>query len=503
MWNYPAVAPPRRYWGRRPSHPYIWMLPDELLLRIVGFVEVTDQERAVVADLFNLSPFNSIASLSWTCRKFQQMCDETISRTVSLLKKPVWAIEDVAGHYARIAQGNPAVNDPRVLNFFWNPPVHRLKHTRNIAFHQFWHAFGCSPLEQTAALDMIARGMSIIIQAPNRLRRLHIDGELQLAQLLEQEFINNPASRAALASVEEIVLSIEFAFILQYTPRVSRVSNNTYLGRPTRNANGQMRTYTQAEVYRFLQLCSRLPRLRKMELTIDRFPGPDFIRRVNLPPMQLQSLAITRDIVLSCEDVSESEGRPILMGALLNMARSQPNLEELRIPEEEYVMFGAPGDWDGFDDDEQLGEILRAAVIAAKVPHLKRILVDQSVTIEVFWDDENRKCLRYMSEDMDPNDRRHNRYVCANDPNRTQKYPQTFGQDLWIQDWDAWKEPLIENRRRLKKQDTCWDELPLVVGRYYDADYPAWIEYNEHYEPLAVVANIADRRIEVADEDDA
>ncbi|KAK7531965.1 uncharacterized protein J3D65DRAFT_605941 [Phyllosticta citribraziliensis] len=372
----------------------------------------------------------------------------------------------------------------------------------NLSFHKFWHTFGCTRLEDTCAMKMIAKGLRLMIEAPKKLRRLHIDGEKYFAQYMRRELQSSPAARAALANLDEIVFSIEFDFMLQYTPNVSRLSNNTLMSRTTGASSDVLRRYSMKQVTRFFGLCSRLPRLIEMELNIDSFKGPAFSRAV-LPTMGLQKLAVAREVVQSCEDyqVDRGFGDPIPLGVLLNMARSQPNLREFRIPETDLVMIGAFEVEIEWPPSGQIVDMLPAAIIAAKVPNLRSIHVGKNVTVDVLHDGLGMRHLRMMSDNLEPETRRSQR------PRPRPGFPyQPFGSDLWIHKWDSWKEPVVARNRHWTARREIWAELPLHINYYGNFQYPAFIEMamdtDGRWKHTAVVVNMNHELIEMRDEGD-
>ncbi|KAK8151581.1 hypothetical protein BC567DRAFT_213540 [Phyllosticta citribraziliensis] len=384
----------------------------------------------------------------------------------------------------------------------FNFPQGHEEKTENLSFHKFWHTFGCTRLEDTCAMKMIAKGLRLMIEAPKKLRRLHIDGEKYFAQYMRRELQSSPAARAALANLDEIVFSIEFDFMLQYTPNVSRLSNNTLMSRTTGASSDVLRRYSMKQVTRFFGLCSRLPRLIEMELNIDSFKGPAFSRAV-LPTMGLQKLAVAREVVQSCEDyqVDRGFGDPIPLGVLLNMARSQPNLREFRIPETDLVMIGAFEVEIEWPPSGQIVDMLPAAIIAAKVPNLRSIHVGKNVTVDVLHDGLGMRHLRMMSDNLEPETRRSQR------PRPRPGFPyQPFGSDLWIHKWDSWKEPVVARNRHWTARREIWAELPLHINYYGNFQYPAFIEMamdtDGRWKHTAVVVNMNHELIEMRDEGD-
>ncbi|KAK7531964.1 uncharacterized protein J3D65DRAFT_670612 [Phyllosticta citribraziliensis] len=471
----------------------IFKLPDELLLRIVRHVEEGDIDDAVGDN--RTQPSNrSVFPLRQTNHKFRQLCDESVFRTVSIMRKMDRPLEHVCENYVPLAQRNLAVDSPEILEFFGQPDLHHLRKTRSVAFHQFWHANGCLPADEAWALRMIATGLRTIMQAPERLRRLHLDGEHAFATALEHELELMPAARVALANVEEIIISVEFAFILKYTHNVTRLSNKTLMGRTTGESSDWLRAYTTAQVNHFFDMCSSLPKLRTMELTIRNFQYDerrDSVMAASvLPPMALTKLSFIRESVPSFDDFYVDADGQVTMGLVLRMARSQPALEEYQIPEPEDIALGNIDTDIHWKWEHELTDLLPAAVVAAKVRNIKRVFVGPHATVDITRKASGTTRLRLT---------RNKAYT----PRSGRSYWSYYHDEtshLWTHRWDAWKEPLVHHHERVDKEAVSDFSVEVVLCvDHVEGDAAAYIEKDDEEVPQTVVVNILNPFIEVVD----
>ncbi|KAK7510089.1 hypothetical protein IWZ03DRAFT_418732 [Phyllosticta citriasiana] len=305
-------------------------------------------------------PVRTLMSLSLVNKELRR-----IFETVCLLWKRR-AYLPFQQHFAAVAQGDNLAISEQIMPLFTHPPVHLFGGLKSLAIHQFRISGYLSDV-------WISKGIRRLLQAPNALRRLHIDGGTGIANMLE-----------------DITLSIEMTFMLEYTLNIQRVSNKAYSG-----LIFQPRVYPLSHVRLFLAACQRLPRLRILELTVadfDEYQLHDFHNAAifQIPALSLETFAVTREAARSMEALMQETGEDNMpMGAIINMALSQPSVVELQVPEHGKILLGLSREDEDWDCDfhlRLLTDLLPAAVIAAKVPRIERIKVGRPWMVEIFRD---------------------------------------------------------------------------------------------------------------------
>ncbi|KAK8179801.1 uncharacterized protein BKA78DRAFT_348078 [Phyllosticta capitalensis] len=120
-------------------------------------------------------------------RQVKDLAEERLSKAVMLLRKSRMRRNNLQQHYAAVIQGHVAeIFTPRLVATLRHPPVALFKMTECIALHQFWDA------EEVYDHDWIGKGIKSLLQAPARLKRLHLDGSYELADVLEDQFHSPP-----------------------------------------------------------------------------------------------------------------------------------------------------------------------------------------------------------------------------------------------------------------------------------------------------------------------
>ncbi|KAK8202340.1 hypothetical protein IWZ01DRAFT_545872 [Phyllosticta capitalensis] len=159
------------------SIAFLLALPTELLVLII--------ENVTHADTVNRT--RTLQSIFLVHRQVKNLAQERLFKAVMLLSKSSLRRDNIQQHYAAVAQGHVTENyTPRLVATLRHPPVALFKMTECIAIHQFRDA------EEVYDHDWIGKVIKALLQAPVRLKRLHLDGNYELADVLEDQFHSPP-----------------------------------------------------------------------------------------------------------------------------------------------------------------------------------------------------------------------------------------------------------------------------------------------------------------------
>ncbi|KAK8159094.1 hypothetical protein BKA80DRAFT_256281 [Phyllosticta citrichinensis] len=419
----------------RQQHPFRLLdLPDVILKVVIDYVVECDIEEAVAHSQAARS-CRALMSLSLVNRQLRLNVRSRILRTVCLLRRRDRVAPDTIQKFAAVAQGSPHALSEEVMDIFCRPPAHLFAGTSSLAIHQFWTRGYHSDV-------WISKGIIKLLQAPRSLRRLHIDGDTKLANYMEAAMETLPA--IDFSTLTEVTISIEMAFLLKYMPNIQRLSNKAFSG-----ISFSPRVYPMSHVREFLDACRNRPKLNALELTVadfDPYRRKDFhnASMFQIPALSLETFAITGEAPRTMLGIPKLR-MPI--GGIINMALSQPGLVELQIPWETGVTLGLDeaDDWEDETDPShcirELIDMRLAAVIAAKVPGIKRVKVGRRSMIEIVRDQDQVKLK--LSDILIPRLYSH----------------QTVS---WYEFWDDWKEP-AKNRPTFYSRGNQDVVLPLQM----------------------------------------
>ncbi|KAK8184756.1 hypothetical protein BKA81DRAFT_436845 [Phyllosticta paracitricarpa] len=415
-------------------------------------------------------PVRTLMSLSLVNKELRRLAKRRIFETVCLLRKRRTYLP-FQQHFAAVAQGDNLAISEQIMPLFTHPPVHLFGGLKSLAIHQFWISGYLSDV-------WTSKGIRRLLQAPNALRRLHIDGGTGIANMLEDVMADQPA--ISFPHLTEITLSIEMTFMLEYTPNVQRVSNKAYSGLVF-----QPRVYPLSHVRLFLAACQRLPRLRILELTVadfDEYQLHDFHNAAifQIPALSLETFAVTREAARSMDALMQETGEDNMpMGAIINMALSQPSVVELQVPEHGKILLGLSREDEDWDCDfhlRHLTDLLPAAVIAAKVPRIERIKVGCPWMVEILRD-QGQISLKFIP---------------IPDPPRAGA--ESF---CWFELWDHWKEPIINRPDRFSGPILEAGTLPVHIVHGDPEDRCAVFVLGEDRQPTSIEVNLSNTRVDM------
>ncbi|KAK7531959.1 uncharacterized protein J3D65DRAFT_670607 [Phyllosticta citribraziliensis] len=244
-------------------------------------------------------------------------------------------------------------------------PPDFLRHIQSLSIHQFWDV---NSISTDDSLAQIAQGISRLLLKPATLRRLEIDGGDLLAQKVEGCLQQNGAIQ--FVYLKDLILSVEFRFLLKLTPKATRVSTSTREGYGMSSV-----LYSQAEVYDMMAMLKSLQGLRHLELVVSDFlTSAGATIHLRVPTLSLQTLSIVSIRHPNHESNDDEHVPRIPMGLVLEMIESQPTIHKVTIPEADDIDTGVPdrGGWSGIGGCHNWGP---AAVIAARFANIKDISV--------------------------------------------------------------------------------------------------------------------------------
>ncbi|KAK7531962.1 uncharacterized protein J3D65DRAFT_670610 [Phyllosticta citribraziliensis] len=501
---------PAKIPARQDSRPFpLLRLDDHLLKCVIDKVVECDIEDGIkngvwrpVYDEYGIPessrPYRALVSLAQVNKQLRRLVKPRLFRTVRVLRRghgdgTYCFSRDAFQHNAPlVVGGRPGIFSTAVLPEFKAPPVWLFKSTRSLAIHQFWQG----------SASWMTNGVKALLEAPSSLRHLHLDADAKFAQNLEQSMTAQPA--AALGDVTELIISIEMSFLLEHTPNVERLSNKTFSGCITIS-----RQCSEPMIQKFYRLCQSLPKLRTLQLTVANFDRPF---RIDLPPLSLTSLSLSNEEFRShyfpgdWDHAEAAEGpadediycKRVNMRFLVGMIRSQPGLVDAHIPRPEKI--------DALDDDKWtwdwkggLSDMLPAAIIAALVPTIQRVLVGRSSIVDIVRREGEQTVLRLSGDssagDDDDNPRGDPRFI-ADDDSISSGWPmwQPVPEPCWHTLWDDWKEPILTMKHR-RNVDILGATLTLSITHGEpDTKATAFI-VDEEGRPTSVEVNLGNPRL--------
>ncbi|KAK7510190.1 uncharacterized protein IWZ02DRAFT_437313 [Phyllosticta citriasiana] len=250
------------------------------------------------------------------------------------------------------------------------------------------------------------------------------------------------------ADLTEAIVSLEMSFLLKYMPKITRLTNKTHAG------NNGTRVYTQTDKAAFYTHCRSLPRLKMFELTVADFEE-NAVFLVDIPDFGLETLAITRDASRCSNNPAVQDLQLVLINFLVKMALSQTSLTELRIPVSANIMVRSRVEHEEWEPnlDFVLVDVLPAAIIAAKVSSIKKIVVGRTSIINVLKKKEGLSILELH-----------------HDPLQVSNGLRT---NCWHEMWNSWTEPFLASQQ-------------TVVGELV-REFVLWFVYGEPDEPAAKI----------------
>ncbi|KAK7510088.1 hypothetical protein IWZ03DRAFT_418731 [Phyllosticta citriasiana] len=396
---------------------------NELLLILAEKVAEADTEDADTAEEQHITNLTraliSFSSVNERLRPLS-LSQIRIFKTIYLLKNGVW----VPTNFYVSSRASPKETRIRASSF---------------ALHQFWAS------SNSTECASIAQGIKDILQAPTNLQCLHLDGEQSLAIFLEAEM---EKAQFQFANLTEAIVSLEMSFLLKYMPKITRLSNKTHAG------NNGTRVYTQTDKAAFYTHCRSLPRLKMFELTVADFEE-NAVFLVDIPDFGLETLAITRDASRCSNNPAVQDLQLVLINFLVKMALSQTSLTELRIPVSANIMVRSRVEHEEWEPnlDFVLVDVLPAAIIAAKVSSIKKIVVGRTSIINVLKKKEGLSILELH-----------------HDPLQVSNGLRT---NCWHEMWNSWTEPFLASQQ-------------TVVGELV-REFVLWFVYGEPDEPAAKI----------------
>ncbi|KAK7531963.1 uncharacterized protein J3D65DRAFT_605939 [Phyllosticta citribraziliensis] len=461
----------------RQQHPFRLLdLPDVILKVVIDQVVECDIEEATATDYTFPLPVRALMSLSQVNKSLRSLIKGRIFRTVFLLKRQGGdrTYRDVQQRFSPLAQGRPYAISEEVMNIFCRPPVHLFAGTSSLAIHQFWTRGYLSDV-------WISNGIIKLLQAPRSLRRLHIDGDTKLANYMEDAMEVLPP--IDFSTLTEVTISIEMTFLLKYMPNIQRLSNKAFSG-----VEQDPRIYPMSHVREFLDACRNRQKLKTLELTVadfDPYRRRDFHdpAMFRIPNLSLETLAITGEAPRSMSDTIDEDQLHMPLGGIINMALSQKGLVELQIPwlGSLTLGLGANDAWEEEGDpaDRQfaLVDIVPAAIIAAKVPNLQRIKIRRDSMVEILRG-ENKMVLKLTDVPV---------------ADWSTERPAS-----WFEQWDHWKEPLV-NRQKVYNRAEEEVVLPLHVVHEGPDVHPARFITDEDHRPTRIEVNVDNPRIDAVE----
>ncbi|KAK8179796.1 uncharacterized protein BKA78DRAFT_357825 [Phyllosticta capitalensis] len=413
--------------------PLILCIPNELVL-LIG--------EEVARDPVN--GFGELVAFSSSCKPIRVIIEHLIFKTIELLTKA--NTRDGAVHYARMAQHRPRISSRRLQTVFLASPPAFLKYTKSLAFHAFWDT---SSVNVSTTPSWMATGLGRLLLKPTCLRRLEIDGHDQFAQGVKSFFAGMNTS--CFGTLDELVISMEFRFLLTVAPNLTKLSN-----RPREGFGRSLRTYDQATAQEFLDLCSALPKLHHLDLSIADFEHPD-------GSMSIQSLQVSRERQRCPRPVFQyAEGR-IPMAFILNLIRPQQGLHTVKIPAERDISMGNMDPAAQWTNVGGYATALVAAIVVVKCPRNKAIHVgdwDDNYTVERI--SEKQMTVLKPPGDHDPSFNEHFEVICV--------HQGAEGSPAWFEDGDKYEdaevyEPYDElNRLVVNEQSEVFHRSTALVA---------------------------------------
>ncbi|KAK8177471.1 hypothetical protein IWX90DRAFT_410912 [Phyllosticta citrichinensis] len=307
----------------------------------------------------------AFSKASWQARK---LAERIIFRDITLISGgQVSSSWSNYSNYSYLARYRPTMDSPGLQTLLVRAPPDFLRHIQSLSIHQFWDVDSVST---DYCLEQIAQGISRLLLKPTTLRRLEIDAGDLLAQKVEGCLQQNGAAQSVY--LKQLILSVEFCFLLKLTPKATRVSNST------REGYGKSSVlYTQVEVDDgHVEVTSRPAPSRFYCVQLPDFSGCDHSR-----------IFSTR--LVHPENDGDHEPR-IPMGLILEMIASQPTIYKVTIPYAHTIDTGVTdrAGWSSIVGCHNWGP---AAVIAVRFANIKDISVGFHFDLAIGRDSDKGK----------------------------------------------------------------------------------------------------------------
>ncbi|KAK8222663.1 hypothetical protein HDK90DRAFT_545086 [Phyllosticta capitalensis] len=334
------------------QHPSrLLQLPTELLLMIL-------EEVAKISK-------HDLIQVSMCCKQLRKDAEKFVFENVELISN----VYEPNPNCAALAQGKHRVTRyDGVPKIFLETLPPFLEHTRSLAFHDFFSVDG-------VAFWRVAWDIAKLLLVPKQLQALEIhvdDGTaMRLEYALEQKGVEFP-------HLQDITLSINLRFLLNYAPNVRRLSN-----RPRETWRSAKRRFEGREWQELFELCSELHWLE----TLDLYLGTEIPRDIKIPPLRIKKLRIAKERSLPSPGVPRTKFD--FIDLLMPFIDTLPQLVTIELPETSETWSRWPRHGlissQGWDDEYYF--MMPCAIIALKFSHLDTIKVGKN-TIKVKFDEE-------------------------------------------------------------------------------------------------------------------